>query len=184
MQDSDLKKLIAETLREQLAGFAPAKPTPPPPALDDPDVVRYVDHMINQAKAEFNQQLESFRSATPTPVERTDISAVLKLMVPGLANVTDDFRSTKVEGTPFTWSDVYERALQNSDVDALKQYVKAYEASSAQVGGDPRIPSSSARSEAPPPRNQPVAPSDTDLAALLGGKLTLEDYDKRTGVHK
>ena len=36
MQDSDLKKLIADTLREQLAGFAPPKPAAPPPTLDDP----------------------------------------------------------------------------------------------------------------------------------------------------
>ena len=184
MKDSDLKKLIADTLREQLAGFAPPKPAAPPPTLDDPEVVRYVDHMIAQAKAEFSQQVEGLKSVAPAPVERTDISAVLKLMVPGLTNVTDEFRSSKVEGTPFTWGDVYERAIQNSDIDALKQYVKSYEATSAQVGGDQRIPSSSARSDAPPPRNQPVTPSDSDLAALLSGKLTLEDYDKRTGVSK
>ena len=36
MQDSDLKKLIADTLREQLAGFAPPKARRPTPYFRRP----------------------------------------------------------------------------------------------------------------------------------------------------
>lgn len=163
----------------------PKPPEPELPKIDDPNVAQYVNAVVAESQAKlqsaFEEKLAAWKPAADTTPPQPDTATLMQMLVPDAAVADEAFDKTPyTEGSPFTWGDLKERALQDKSVDIFKQYAKAASAYKAAKAGDVEPPATPSRQNTPPPEPAPVN-RDAGLSLLLNGKITQEQFTKDYG---
>lgn len=182
------RKQFEESLPEVLAKHVPKLQQEQPVSYDfDADPEGAVKAMLKQSMTEmqnkFGQQLTGLTEQISRLAKQNDMQAsqFMQAIVPGaVANEAFDKRPSGFGS--LTWGQARKMFEQNNDVEGLRQYANAVSAES--VPSNQEVTASKARA----PSHTQVAPqsssvdADKDLLAVMQGRMTEADYEKKYGV--
>lgn len=182
------RKQFEESLPEVLAKHVPQLQQEQPVSYDfDADPEGAVKAMLKQSMTEmqnkFGQQLTGLTEQISRLAKQNDMQAsqFMQAIVPGaVANEAFDKRPSGFGS--LTWGQARKMFEQNNDVEGLRQYANAVSAES--VPSNQEVTASKARA----PSHTQVAPqsssadADKDLLAVMQGRMTEADYEKKYGV--
>lgn len=182
------RKQFEESLPEVLAKHVPQLQQEQPVSYDfDADPEGAVKAMLKQSMAEmqnkFGQQLTGLTEQISRLAKQNDMQAsqFMQAIVPGaVANEAFDKKPSGFGS--LTWGQARKMFEQNNDLEGLRQYANAVSAES--VPSNQEVTASKARA----PSHTQVAPqsssadADKDLLAVMQGRMTEADYEKKYGV--
>lgn len=182
------RKQFEESLPEVLAKHVPQLQQEQPVSYDfDADPEGAVKAMLKQSMAEmqnkFGQQLTGLTEQISRLAKQNDMQAsqFMQAIVPGaVANEVFDKQPSGFGS--LTWGQARKMFEQNNDLEGLRQYANAVSAES--VPSNQEVTASKARA----PSHTQVAPqsssvdADKDLLAVMQGRMTEADYEKKYGV--
>lgn len=182
------RKQFEESLPEVLAKHVPQLQQEQPVSYDfDADPEGAVKAMLKQSMTEmqnkFGQQLTGLTEQISRLAKQNDMQAsqFMQAIVPGaVANEVFDKQPSGFGS--LTWGQARKMFEQNNDLEGLRQYANAVSAES--VPSNQEVTASKARA----PSHTQVAPqsssadADKDLLAVMQGRMTEADYEKKYGV--
>lgn len=182
------RKQFEESLPDVLAKHIPQLQQEQPVSYDfDADPEGAVKAMLKQSMAEmqnkFGQQLTGLTEQISRLAKQNDMQAsqFMQAIVPG-AVANEAFDKQPSGFGSLTWGQARKMFEQNNDLEGLRQYANAVSAES--VPSNQEITASKARA----PSHSQVAPqsssadADKDLLAVMQGRMTEADYEKKYGV--
>lgn len=155
----------------------------------DADPEGAVKAMLKQSMAEmqnkFGQQLTGLTEQISRLAKQNDMQAsqFMQAIVPGaVANEAFDKKPSGFGS--LTWGQAHKMFVQNNDLEGLRQYANAVAESAESVPTNQEITASKARASS---HNQASPASavdaDKDLLAVMQGRMTEADYEKKYGVN-
>ncbi len=182
------RKQFEESLPEVLAKHVPQLQQEQPVSYDfDADPEGAVKAMLKQSMTEmqnkFGQQLTGLTEQVSRLAKQNDMQAsqFMQAIVPG-AVANEAFDKQPSGFGSLTWGQARKMFEQNNDLEGLRQYANAVSAES--VPSNQEVTASKARA----PSHTQVAPqsssadADKDLLAVMQGRMTEADYEKKYGV--
>lgn len=184
------RKQFEESLPEVLAKHVPQLQQEQPVSYDfDADPEGAVKAMLKQSMTEmqnkFGQQLTGLTEQVSRLAKQNDMQAsqFMQAIVPG-AVANEAFDKQPSGFGSLTWGQARKMFEQNNDVEGLRQYANAVAESAETVPSNQEITASKARvsshNQASPAS---TADADKDLLAVMQGRMTEADYEKKYGVN-
>ena len=174
-------------LPELLAKHVPQAVTAPLVTIDfDADPEAAVKAMIQQSLSEVKNNMSQQFAGITNQLEKLNSQSTqfMQAVVPG-AKPNDEFDKKPSGFGSLTWGQARQMFQQGNDLEGLKQYAAAAAASQEAIPSNQEITASKARA----PSSQSQQPtsntnSDVDLLAVMQGRMSDADYQKKYGLNQ
>lgn len=184
------RKQFEESLPDLLVKHAPHIPLDQVVSYDfdaDPEaaVKAMLKNSMTELQAKFGQQLSGLTEQVKRVAQQNDLQAsqFMQAIVPG-AVANDEFDKKPSGFGSLTWGQARKMFEQSSDLEGLRQYANAIAANAESIPSNQEITASKARasSYSQAAQQASTADADKDLLAVMQGRMTETDYQKKYGV--